>query len=90
MNWLAKTVLPKIKALVNQDSVKENLWVKCSSCAQMIFHREFEEQFNTCTTCGNHMPLPPHRRMELLCDGGQAALIALDANTDDPLQFGAL
>ncbi|MCE2516614.1 MAG: acetyl-CoA carboxylase carboxyltransferase subunit beta [Alphaproteobacteria bacterium] len=87
MNWLAKTVLPKIKALVNQDSVKENLWVKCSSCAQMIFHREFEEQFNTCTTCGNHMPLPPHRRMALLFDGGQAEIITLDANKDDPLQF---
>ena len=87
MNWLAKTVLPKIKALVNQDSVKENLWIKCSSCSQMIFHREFEEQFNTCATCGNHMPLPPHRRMALLFDAGKAEVIDLAATKEDPLQF---
>ena len=87
MNWLAKTVLPKIKALVSQDSVKENLWIKCTSCSQMIFHREFEEQFNTCNTCNNHMPLPPHRRMTLLFDDGVAEVIDLAANKDDPLQF---
>ena len=33
-------------------SAKENLWVKCKSCNQMIFHRDFEEQNNTCSTCG--------------------------------------
>ena len=44
MNWLSKTVLPKIKALVSQDGVQETLWIKCSSCNQMIFHRENEEQ----------------------------------------------
>jgi acetyl-CoA carboxylase carboxyl transferase subunit beta len=87
MNWLAKTVLPKIKALVNQDSVKENLWVKCSSCSQMIFHREFEEQLNTCATCGNHMPLPPQQRMEQLLDDGKVEMIPLDPNSDDPLRF---
>ena len=87
MNWLAKTVLPKIKALVNQDDVKENLWVKCSSCSQMMFHRDFEENFNTCTTCGNHMPLSPDRRMAMLFDGGAGEIIPLDAKKDDPLQF---
>ena len=47
MNWLSKNVLPKIKALVTTENVKENLWVKCTSCSQMIFHRDFEDQFNT-------------------------------------------
>lgn len=87
MNWLAKNVLPKIKALVAQDSGKENLWVKCSSCNQMIFHREFEEQFNTCATCGHHMPLPPQLRMAQLFDDGKAEIIALDPISDDPLNF---
>ncbi len=87
MNWLAKTVLPKIKALVNQDSVKDNLWVKCSACNQMIFHRDFEESFNTCPTCDNHMPLSPDRRMAMLFDSGKGEVIPLEAIKDDPLNF---
>jgi len=87
MNWLSKNVLPKIKALVTTENVKENLWVKCMSCSQMIFHRDFEDQFNTCTTCGNHMPLSPDRRIAMLLDGGRGEVISLEKSKDDPLQF---
>ena len=87
MNWLSKNVLPKIKALVSQENVKENLWVKCSACSQMMFHRDFEENFNTCSTCGNHMPLPPQRRAAMLLDGGAGEVIDLEKSKDDPLQF---
>ena len=51
MNWLTKSVLPKIKALVNKDEVKENLWIKCNSCNQMIFGKDLFENLNICTTC---------------------------------------
>lgn len=87
MNWLSKTVLPKIKALVSQDSVKENLWVKCTSCNQMIFHREFEEQFCTCTACGHHMALGTSARLAMLFDNGEAEIIPVESGNDDPLQF---
>jgi acetyl-CoA carboxylase beta subunit len=43
MNWITNSVLPKIKAWVQSEDVPDNLWVKCRSCGQMIFHREFEE-----------------------------------------------
>ena len=46
MNWLTKSVLPKIKALVNKDEVKENLWIKCNSCNQMIFSKDLFENLN--------------------------------------------
>ena len=87
MNWLSKNVLPKIKALVNQDQSRENLWVKCTSCNQMIFHRDFEEQNNTCTTCGAHMPLGTVARLAMLFDDAKGEMISLDKNKDDPLQF---
>ena len=87
MNWLSKNVLPKIKALVSQDSVKENLWIKCSSCDQMIFSREFGEQLNTCSACGNHMPLGTAERLAMLFDDGKAEIIDIEAGSDDPLRF---
>ena len=86
MNWLTKNVLPKIKALVNQDEVKENLWIKCSDCSQMIFSKDFTEQLNTCTTCGNHMPMPTNERLTMLFDE-DFETIELNLNEDDPIKF---
>ncbi len=87
MNWLSRTVLPKIKALVSSEQPKENLWVKCTSCAQMIFHRDFEESWNTCTSCGYHMPLDPEHRIKLLCDDGSIEAIPVEVAEKDPLSF---
>ena len=58
MNWITNAVLPKIKALVSTNDVPDNLWIKCKSCGQMIFHREFEQAHNCCSTCGHHAPCP--------------------------------
>ena len=87
MNWLSKSVLPKIKALVSEDNVKENLWIKCTSCNQMIFNREFGEQLNTCSACGNHMPLGTVERLNMLFDDGKAEIVDVETGADDPLKF---
>ena len=87
MNWITNSVLPKIKAWVQSEDVPENLWVKCAACSQMIFHREYEEAFNCCATCGHHAPLQPERRFALLFDGGAFETITLEAIDDDPLKF---
>ena len=87
MNWLTNSVLPKIKAWVQSDDMLENLWVKCSACNQMIFHREFEIANNCCTTCGYHAPLAPEQRFAMTFDNGKFETIALPAINDDPLKF---
>ncbi len=87
MNWLSRTVLPKIKALVSPEPAKENLWIKCGACSQMIFHRECEENWNTCNACGFHMPLAPEARSRLLCDAGSISSISVATSDKDPLGF---
>ena len=87
MNWITNAVLPKIKALVTTNDVPDNLWVKCKSCGQMIFHREFEQANNCCSTCGNHAPLPPEARFAMTFDKGVFERVELGAITDDPLKF---
>jgi acetyl-CoA carboxylase carboxyl transferase subunit beta len=87
MNWITNSVLPKIKAWVKSDDVPENLWVKCTACNQMIFHREFEQAFNCCATCGHHAPLPPEQRFVMLFDDGKFDKITLAPIDDDPLKF---
>ena len=87
MNWITNSVLPKIKAWVQSDDVPENLWVKCSACNQMIFHREFEIAYNCCSTCGHHAPLVPASRFAMTFDNGAFDMISLPAIEDDPLKF---
>ena len=87
MNWITNSVLPKIKAWVQSDEVPENLWVKCSACNQMIFHREFEIAYNCCSTCGHHAPLAPASRFAMTFDDGAFDMISLPEIEDDPLKF---
>ena len=87
MNWITNAVLPKIKALVTANDVPDNLWVKCKSCGQMIFHREFEQANNCCSTCGHHAPLPPEARFAMTFDRGVFETVALKPIEDDPLKF---
>ena len=87
MNWITNSVLPKIKAWVQSEDVPDNLWVKCKSCGQMIFHREFEEANNCCATCGHHAPLPPENRFRMTFDEGKYTLVELDSISEDPLKF---
>ena len=87
MNWITNAVLPKIKAFVKSNDVPDTLWVKCKSCDQMIFHKEFEAAYNCCQSCGHHAPLAPKARFDMLFDGASWDEIALNNITDDPLKF---
>jgi len=87
MNWITNAVLPKIKAFVKSNDVPDTLWVKCKSCGQMIFHKEFEAAYNTCQACGHHAPLAPQARFDMLFDANSWESIALAEANDDPLKF---
>ena len=87
MNWITNSVLPKIKAWVQSEDVPDNLWIKCRSCGQMIFHREFEESNNCCANCGNHAPLSPANRFRMTFDEENYELVELDSIIEDPLKF---
>ena len=86
MNWLTNQVLPKIKALVQTNDVPENLWVKCKSCDQMIFHKDIAENWQVCTSCGHHEALLPAQRFAMLLDAGFEILPSSQVPAD-PLKF---
>lgn len=86
MNWISNFVRPKIRALVTRD-VPENLWRKCPSCAQMIFHRELEAKQRVCPHCGHHMRIGARERLKLLYDDGAFTVIELPEIPVDPLRF---
>ena len=87
MSWLTNFVRPKIRALVKKPDTPDNLWDKCPSCGQMIFHRELEANQRVCTHCGHHMRIGVKRRLELLFDEGNYERTELPKVEPDPLKF---
>jgi acetyl-CoA carboxylase carboxyl transferase subunit beta len=92
MNWLTNYVLPKIRAFAKKD-VPDNLWKKCPSCEQMLFHRELAANLEVCRRCGHHFRIGSEARFRMLFDddgGGGSGYrkIALPAVAAiDPLRF---
>jgi acetyl-CoA carboxylase carboxyl transferase subunit beta len=86
MNWLTNYVLPKIRAFTRKD-VPDNLWKKCPSCEQMLFHRELAADLEVCRHCGHHFRIGSHARFTMLFDDGAFEKLELPRVPADPLRF---
>jgi acetyl-CoA carboxylase carboxyl transferase subunit beta len=86
MNWLTNYVLPKIRAFRHKD-VPDNLWRKCPSCEQMLFHRELAENLEVCRNCGHHFRIGSQARFKLLFDDGTFTPVETPKVAPDPLRF---
>jgi acetyl-CoA carboxylase carboxyl transferase subunit beta len=87
MSWLTDFVRPKIQQWVRPREVPDNLWHKCPSCGNMIFHRDLLSNASVCQHCGHHMRLPAKERLAMLFDDGAYQRIELPKAADDPLKF---
>ena len=86
MNWITD-VPSKIKSIFTRRDMPENLWDKCPSCGQMLFHRELSDNLNVCPSCEHHMAIAPRDRFKALFDGGVFVEIEVPDPNADPLQF---
>ena len=87
MNWLTNFVKPKLTAIKSKILKKENLWFKCSSCNQMIFHRDLEEKMYVCSNCEEHLAFPIKQRLESIYDENKFEEIKIASVIEDPLSF---
>jgi len=87
MSWLTNFVRPKIRALVGKADMPDNLWIKCPSCEQMLFHRELAANLQVCNHCGHHMRMGAAPRLAMLMDDGSEERVDLPVTQPDPLRF---
>jgi len=87
MNWLTEFVRPRIRTLLGQREVPDNLWSQCTSCQQMIFNAELEKNLRVCTHCGHHMRVGAVQRLSWTFDDGKFSRIELPKPPADPLKF---
>ncbi|HEX3945061.1 MAG TPA: acetyl-CoA carboxylase, carboxyltransferase subunit beta [Rhizomicrobium sp.] len=89
MNWIANFVRPRIKSLIGGrgNNTPENLWRKCPSCGEMIFHRDLEIAQNVCPKCQHHLRIGAAQRFGTVFDSGSYEELLLPAVMQDPLRF---
>lgn len=88
MNWLSRHVRPRIQRLVGEKKeTPDNLWTKCQSCDQMLFHKALAENLQVCTSCGHHHRMSVTERLESLFDDGDYQRFDLPEMPADPLRF---
>jgi acetyl-CoA carboxylase carboxyl transferase subunit beta len=69
MAWFKKVRKP-IEAPPDKASrVPEGLWVKCPSCAQIIYNKDLTATLNVCPKCAHHFRLGATERLRMLFDG---------------------
>ena len=84
MSWLDRVR----KALPFQDKrdTPDNLWIKCPSCSEMLFTKEYEENLYVCPRCDHHGRIGAEARFIQLLDPVFTVLPAPKVK-EDPLKF---
>ena len=95
MNWITNLVRPKVKGMTGGgkdgrgNDMPENLWKKCPSCGEMIFHRDLVANMNVCPKCGHHMRIGPAERFAYTFDPHSFTELPPVTVAADPLRFKA-
>ena len=84
MSWLSR-VRNSLPFVAKRDT-PDNLWIKCPSCQEMIFAKEYEENLYVCPRCDHHGRINADTRLALLLDPG-FELLPQPTVKEDPLKF---
>lgn len=68
-------------------SVPEGLWLRCPSCAQMIYRRQMESSMHVCPECEHHYRISARQRIEQLADTDTFIPMFTELRAKDPLNF---
>ena len=85
MAWFKKVRKP-IESANKESRVPEGLWVKCPSCAQIIYNKDLAASLSVCTKCSHHFRLGATDRLRSLFDGSWTEHDA-GVRSTDPLRF---
>ena len=84
MSWL--TNVRNSLSRVTKRETPDNLWIKCPSCSEMLFTKEYEENLSVCPRCEHHGRIGADARLAQLLDPG-FILLPSPKVAEDPLKF---
>ncbi len=68
-------------------TIPEGLWIKCSSCNEIIYKKELERNLDVCPKCNYHFRLKADKRIEIIFDEGSFKRLFEDIVPIDLLNF---
>lgn len=86
MIWFKKDILANGE---EEKSVKVplGLWVKCESCAEIIYKKEAERNLNVCPKCSYHFRVSARERISMTVDEGTFKEFDAEVEPVDALEF---
>jgi acetyl-CoA carboxylase carboxyl transferase subunit beta len=84
MNWITR--VRNSLSRIGKRETPDNLWIKCPSCREMLFAREYEDNLSVCPRCEHHGRIGAEARIVQLLDPGFMLLPAPRVR-EDPLLF---
>jgi len=72
---------------VRVTRVPEGLWLRCPSCAAMIYRKQMEANQHVCPECDHHFRIGARERIRLLADDKSFEPMFGNLTTTDPLKF---
>ena len=84
MSWIDR-VRNSLPFTTKRDT-PDNLWVKCPSCKEMLFTKEYEDNLSVCPRCEHHGRIGADARFAQLLDTGFEILPSPKVK-EDPLKF---
>jgi acetyl-CoA carboxylase carboxyl transferase subunit beta len=70
-----------------QREMPDGLWTKCPSCGEIMYKRQLEEHFFTCTKCSYHFRIGSQEYIDLIFDEGTFVETETKLRSADPLKF---
>jgi acetyl-CoA carboxylase carboxyl transferase subunit beta len=58
------------KEIKKAEKEEESLWIKCSSCKELLYRKEVERNLDVCPKCTYHFPISVDKRVALTFDRG--------------------
>jgi acetyl-CoA carboxylase carboxyl transferase subunit beta len=58
------------KEIKKAEKEEESLWIKCSSCKELLYRKEVERNLDVCPKCSYHFPISVDKRVALTFDRG--------------------
>lgn len=85
MAWLTREKAPIEKS--EKLNTPAGLWIRCKSCQEIIFHKDFAENLRVCPKCTHHFPISPGDRIAAFVDSESFEELDADLCSSDPLAF---
>jgi acetyl-CoA carboxylase carboxyl transferase subunit beta len=85
MSWFRKDHSP-LQPSEQESRVPEGLWIKCTSCKEILYRKEVVQNLSVCPKCAFHFRISARERLEVLFDAAWEEFDQ-DLVSADPLAF---